>query len=209
MMQAASRLNLKDEALYYETEAMSVLYAIDARFWRPDLGYFVTSDRLDQLSSDGNLLAIAWGLTQPAQAERILDVMKETGMADPVPTRAAAPSYPPELIALENYLGGLSNYHTNAAWLWLGAWHVIALVRTGRKDEAQELIPRISQVIVRDQQVNEVHGPDGRPLSSIWYHFESPLIWNAGMVLYAYHVFEHGMDKTDIVSLVGSRRSEP
>jgi hypothetical protein len=43
---------------------------------------------------------------------------------------------------------------------------------------------------VKDQQVNEVHGPDGNPLSSIWYKSESPLTWNAGMVLYAFQIYE-------------------
>jgi hypothetical protein len=97
----------------------------------------VTSDRLDQLSSDGNLLAIAWGLATAEQAESILKVMEETGMADPVPTRVAHPSYPPELVALENHLAGVANYHTDSAWLWLGAWHVIALVRTGHLEQAE------------------------------------------------------------------------
>ena len=205
MSLAASRLNLTTESLLYETQAKDVAHAIQQRFWQPELGYFVTSDRLDQLSSDGNLLAIAWELTLPGQAESILQVMKDAKMAEPVPTRAAYPSYPAELIALENYLGGLSNYHTTAAWLWLGAWHVIALVKTGHLEEAHRLIARISEVIIQDQQVNEVHGPNGKPLASMLYHFESPLMWNAGMVLYAYHVFETHAAKTGFLSMFKER----
>jgi hypothetical protein len=52
--------------------------------------------------------------------------MEEAGMAEPVPTRVVYPSYPKELVALENLLGRLPNYHTDASWLWIGAWHVIA-----------------------------------------------------------------------------------
>jgi GH15 family glucan-1,4-alpha-glucosidase len=206
MSAAASILDRNDETRIYETAARDVAHAIQHHFWRPDLGYFVTSDRLEQLSSDGNLLAIAWGLAEPDQAESILQVMKEAHMAEPVPTRAANPSYPPELIALENYLGGLSNYHTSAAWLWLGAWHVIALTKTGHLEEAHELMLRISKVIVRDQQVNEAHAPNGKPLGSMLYHFESPLIWNAGMVVYAYHVFETSAARPDLLSLIGKNR---
>jgi len=187
---AATRLNLQQEAVSYFVKAENVLRAINRHFWREDLGYFITSDNLTQLSSDGNLLAIAWGLAKREQAESILKVMKETKMAEPVPTRVTHPSYPRQLIALENILGGVASYHTNASWLWLGAWHIIALVRTGHLEEAQKLVARILGVIVQDRQVNEVHAPNGRPLSSMWYTSEAPLTWNAGMVIYACRIFE-------------------
>jgi glycogen debranching enzyme len=187
---AATQLNLEEESIHYFVKAEKVLRAINTYFWREDLGYFVTSDELTQLSSDGNLLAIAWGLAKLEQAERILKVMEEARMAEPVPTRVTYPSYPRQLIALENLLGGMASYHTNASWLWIGAWHVIASVRAGHLEQAQKLVSRIMQVIVQDRQVHEVHAPNGAPLSSIWYTPEAPLTWNAGMVIYACHIFE-------------------
>ena len=190
MSLAAASLDGTDKAAEYATEAEAVSLAIQTEFWRPDLGYFITSHRLEQLSSAGNLLAIAWGLAAPDQAESILKVMDEAKMAEPIPTRVAYPSYPASVIAIENLLGGLGNYHTEAAWLWIGAWHVIALANSGHLDRAREMLGRITGVIVRDRQVNEVHGPDGEPLSSIWYKSESPLTWNAGMLVYAYNVLE-------------------
>lgn len=124
-------------------------------------------------------------------------------MALPVPTRVAYPSYPSSMIAIENILGGLGNYHTEAAWLWIGAWHVIALANNDRLDQAQEIMDRICSVIVRDGQVNEVYGPDSQPLNSLWYKSESPLTWNAGMVVYAYHVLETKLQaETKILSLL-------
>jgi hypothetical protein len=57
-------------------------------------------------------------------------------------------------------------------------------------DQAKEVMERIVEVIVRDRQVNEVYGPDGKPLSSFWYKSEAPLTWNAAMVLYAYQFYE-------------------
>jgi glycogen debranching enzyme len=203
MAEAAASLEIDQQAEYYTEEAERVSRAIQAQFWRPGLGYFVTSARLDQLSSDGNLLAIAWGLASPEQADSILKVMADARMAEPVPTQVAYPSYPRSLIAIENLLAGMSNYHTEAAWLWIGAWHVIALLKTNHMAEAQQLINRITEIIVREGQVNEAHGLNGRPLSSIWYKSESPLTWNAGMVLYAYKVFEnHPLVKTNILSLL-------
>lgn len=203
MALAAASLDKTDEAVVYIAEAETLSRTIQEEFWRPDLGYFITSRSLEQLSSAGNLLAIAWGLTSPDQTESILKVMEEAGMADPVPTRVAYPSYPNSLIAIENILGGLGNYHTDAAWLWIGAWHVIALANSDRLEQAQEMMARISEIIIRDRQVNEVHGPNGEPLNSIWYKSESPLTWNAGMLIYAYNVLETKLQaETSLLSLL-------
>ena len=187
---SATRLNMNQEAVYNFDQAEKISRAVQTHFWRGDLGYFVTSDTLTQLSSDGNLLAIAWGLATREQAESILNVMEKARMAEPVPTRVTHPSYPRQLIALENLLGGVANYHTRASWLWIGAWHVIALARTGHLEQAGKLVARILNVIVEDRQVHEVHGPNGKPLSSRWYTAEAPLTWNAGMILYACRMYE-------------------
>jgi glycogen debranching enzyme len=202
MASAAASQDWKEEAARYRAAAEKVSDAINTQFWRPDLGYFITSEGLDQLSSDGNLLAIAWGLAKTEQAQSILNVMEAAGMAEPVPTRVVYPSYPLELVALENLLGRLPNYHTDASWLWIGAWHVIALVRTGHIEKAHQLVARITEVIIREKQVNEVHAPNGQPLSSIWYKSESPLSWNAGMIIYASHVFGSTQQETDVLSLI-------
>jgi glycogen debranching enzyme len=208
MAVAATQLDLQPEAVYYFTRAENVLRAINQHFWREDLGYFITSDELKQLSSDGNLLAIAWGLASHEQAERILKVMEEAKMADPVPTRVTYPSYPKQLIALENLLGGLASYHTSASWLWLGAWHIIALVGTSHLEEAQKLLARTLEVIVRDRQVHEVHAPSGKPLSSIWYTPEAPLTWNAGMIIYACHIFESKRQEENKILALFNKTSE-
>ena len=203
MAEAATHFGLKDQISFYTKKAEQVASAIQQHLWRPALGYYAASDALDQLTSSGNLLAIAWGLASTDQANSIMDALIITGMASPVPTKVAYPSYPRHLIALENRLGGVANYHTDAAWLWIGAWHVIALARAGRIDEAHGILSRIAEVIVRDQQVHEVYGPNGKTLSSFWYKSESPLSWNAGMVVYAYYVLEQFIkSKTDIVSFV-------
>lgn len=203
MAEAASVLELKQDAALYIKAVETLSRKIHETFWAPELGYFVTSPRLAQLSSDGNLLAIAWGLASISQAESILNAMNEAGMADPVPTRVVHPPYPNYMVSTENMFGGLGNYHTTASWLWLGAWHVVALLNVNEMERAQQVIKRITQVIVKDRQVNEVHGPDGEPLQSLWYKSESPLIWNAGMVLHAYKTLERKMaEESNILSLI-------
>ena len=203
MAHTAASLDLNKDAIHYFGEAESISRTINERFWRPELGYFVTSDSLDNLSSDGNLLAIAWELATPEQTGSILKVMEDAGMSEPVPTRVVYPSYPMELISIENRLGGLANYHTDSSWLWLGAWHLIALTQSGNMDQAGQVMERIANTIVKDRQVNEVHGPDGEPLSSLWYKSEAPLTWNAGMILYAHQIFEKNLHAdTDVLSVL-------
>jgi hypothetical protein len=135
-------------------------------------------------------MAVAWGLATPEQANSILDKMDEFHMAEPVPTQVLSLPFPREHVGLENRLAGIGHYHTSAAWLWLGGWHVVAAVRAGRMEAANELFRRMSDFIVRDGIVHEVYDKDGRFLSTRWYTSEAPLTWNAGMVVYAYHVLQ-------------------
>jgi glycogen debranching enzyme len=162
--------------------------AIQTRFWRPDLGYYVTGEKMENLSSSGNLLAIAWELADAGQAGSILEAMARFKMDEPVPTQAMHGEYPLKSIAIENRLAGIPEYHTQGAWLWLGAWHVIAAVCLNRLEEAQSILDHISRVVVRDQAVYEVYGTDGHYLSTHWYTAEAPLSWSAGMMIYACHV---------------------
>lgn len=190
MALAADDLDMKAHASFYKQKADHVASAIRGRFWREDLAYFVTSRRLPQLSSDGNLLAIAWGLANAEESQSILRSMDEAGMSQPVPTRVTSTPYPGELIAIENVLAGVGNYHTNAAWLWLGAWHVVAWAQCGDLTRAQEILSQMAAVIVKNKQIHEVYGTNGEPLASIWYKPEAPLTWSAGMFIYACRFFE-------------------
>jgi GH15 family glucan-1,4-alpha-glucosidase len=194
---AAPRYGYPKDQAYFAVKANQLKQAINDHFWREDLGYYVTNHLFDNLSSSGNLLAIAWGLTTFQQAHAILDNMHSFNMAEPIPTQTVHRTYPHKFIALENRLGGLAHYHTSAAWLWLGAWHIIALARMGRVAEAETLLYRISRVIVRDGAVHEVYGSNGHYLSTFWYTSEAPLTWSAGMVTYAHYVYQRHITKTE------------
>ena len=168
---------------------------VNAEFWREDLGYYVTSRFFENLSSSGNLLAIAWGLATDDQSNRILDSMRFFGMAIPVPTKVVHRAYPKKFIAIENRVGGIADYHTYFAWLWIGAWHAIALARMERFEEAAEVLYNMSRVIVRDGAVHEVYAPNGAYASNLWYTSESPLTWSAGMFVYAFNVYHRLLEE--------------
>ena len=193
----ATKYGYAEDQEKFAAKANRVKLAINAHFWQEDLGYFITSEQFELLNSDGNLLAVAWGLASKEQAMRILDNMQSMGMADPVPTQVTDKPYGAQFIAIENRLGGIPHYHTLASWLWLGAWHVVALVRAGRMDEARELLDRMDHLIVRDGVVHEVYGQDGRPLKSFWYTSEAPLTWSAGLFVFAHSVYKRGSEEPE------------
>ena len=186
--QAAGRYGDEYEHELYTAKANYVCRAIQDHFWREERGYFITSRRHQKLSSASNLMAIAWGLATAEQAHSILDTMEIFGLADPIPTKVTHRNYPSSYVGLENRLAGIVYYHSQAAWLWIGAWHVIALARVERVEEAEVLLNRIDKTIARDGVVHEVYDPAGHHLSTRWYTSEAPLTWSAAMVIYAHHV---------------------
>ncbi|MCB8943081.1 MAG: ClbS/DfsB family four-helix bundle protein [Ardenticatenaceae bacterium] len=186
----AAKYGYTADQTYFARKADHLKQAINNHFWSDEFGFYETSQQFPHiLSSSGNLLAVAWGLASPAQAARILDTMAWWRMAEPVPTQVTNQPYGSAFIAIENRLAGIPHYHTSAAWLWLGAWHVAALVRTERLAEAHTLLERMSQVIARDGVVHEVFGEDGRYLSTRWYTSEAPLTWSASLFIYAQFLY--------------------
>ena len=188
LARAAARYGDHYDQEIYTARADLVRQAIHDHFWREERGYFITSQRHRKLSSAGNLMAIAWDLATEEQAHSILDTMEIFGLADPIPTQVTHRAYPRHYVGLENRLAGIIHYHSRAAWLWIGAWHVIALARLERVEEAKVLLNRIDETIARDGVVHEVYGPAGHHLSTRWYTSEAPLSWSAAMVIYAHHV---------------------
>ena len=188
LAQAVRRYGDRHEHELYTAKADHVCRAIQDHFWREERGYFITSHRHQKLSSASNLMAIAWDLATTEQAHSILDTMEIFGLADPIPTQVTHRAYPSHYVGLENRLAGIIHYHSRAAWLWIGAWHVIALARVQRVEEANVLLNRIDETIARDGVVHEVYGPAGHHLSTRWYTSEAPLTWSAAMVIYAHHV---------------------
>ena len=85
---------------------------------------------------------------------------------------------------------------------------MIALMQHGDMEQAQTVMERLLDVIVRDRQVNEVYGPDGEPLSSFWYKPEAPLIWNAGMIVYAYQLYEKQLHADENILSILERTME-
>ncbi|MFH2039492.1 MAG: hypothetical protein ABIJ65_08670 [Chloroflexota bacterium] len=199
----SQKIGCQDDFNLWLERATRTKEAIQAEFWRDEEGYFINSLEIPNFSSAGNLLAIAWGLASTTQSRQILEAMDLFRMSEPVPSKVMHAVIPKKFIAIENRIAGIPQYHTQAAWLWLGAWHVISLAKMGRLAEADEILERIMKVVERDKIVYEVYDEDGNFLSTPLYTAEAPLTWSAGMIVYAYHYLDQCK-----MGLTGSFESE-
>jgi len=116
MADFSEKLGIEEDIKLWQEKATATQNAIQERFWRADLGYFITSEEIESLSSAGNLLEIAWGLATKTQANSILDALARFEMAEPVPTKVMQGKVPQKSIAIENRIAGIPEYHTQAAW---------------------------------------------------------------------------------------------
>lgn len=155
------------------------------------LPYVAFRDFGDYCDVFGNLLAILFDVASPVQEKRILDYMKQVGIADPYPVRVLHPViYPGNKDWREYYRNNNLNipeqYHNGGIWPFVGGFYVAALVKAGRLDEAERQLQKLAEVnqlgVEGQWEFNEwCHGRSGQPMG---YPHQA---WSAGMYLFAYH----------------------
>ncbi len=154
------------------------------------LPYVAFRDSGDYCDVLGNLLAILFGIANPAQEKRILDYLYQVGIAEPYPVRVLHPViHPGDKDWREYYRNNNLNlphqYHNGGIWPFVGGFYVAALVNAGRSDEARAQLVKLALVnrqgIDEEWEFNEWHhGVTGRPMG---YPHQA---WSAGMYIYAY-----------------------
>ncbi len=138
-------------------------------------------------SSDGNVLAMLFGLATGDQARRILGYIREQALDRTTPLRVCHPVYPPWRVFPMYYLAGIPDYHRTLIWPWLGTLCAVSKARHGDREGAFADLARIGEWYLRYNAVNEVYDPDGTPLTRRFYTAEVPFAWNAGVYIYAVH----------------------
>jgi len=154
------------------------------------LPYVAFRDFGDYCDVFGNLLAILFEVANPAQEKRILDYLRQVGIADPYPVRVLHPViYPGNKDWREYYRNNNLNlpeqYHNGGIWPFVGGFYVAALVKAGRLEEARRQLEKLAEVnrlgIEREWEFNEwCHGRSGQPMG---YPHQA---WSAGMYVFAY-----------------------
>jgi glycogen debranching enzyme len=136
-------------------------------------------------STDGNMLAVLWGIADKVKAKHIEEASHIFDVHD-VPSRCVHPEYPKKYAYFPLRLLGLGDYHNGLSWIWLGSINALAKHRIGMKSEAKELMEKIGVLIEKFGMVYEVYGKDGRPVKRLIYRSERPFAWSSGLFVYAY-----------------------
>ena len=154
------------------------------------LPYVAFRDFGDYCDVFGNLLAILFGVANPAQEKRILDYLHQVGIAEPYPVRVLHPIIHPgnkdwREYYRNNNLNLPDQYHNGGIWPFVGGFYVAALVQAGRIEEAKRQLEKLAAVnrlgVDEEWEFNEwCHGQTGRPMG---YPHQA---WSAGMYVFAY-----------------------
>ena len=154
------------------------------------LPYVAFRDYGDYCDVFGNLLAVLFGVANPAQEKRILDYLIQVGIADPYPVRVLHPVIHPGSKDWREYyrnndLNLPDQYHNGGIWPFVGGFYVAVLVKTGRLEEARRQLEKLAEVnrlgVDGEWEFNEwCHGRTGRPMG---YPHQA---WSAGMYVYAH-----------------------
>ncbi len=158
---------------------------INQSFWEGNYYIdWIDFRRHDFFSTDGNLLAIDFGIADKAQSQMILNKIKQHRM-NRIPLKTNWPLYPlwripPTLLPLLEY-----NYHNGFNWPWLGCLNAIALHKVGWKQEAKQTLKSVASLINQNGIVHEVFDDKGKPVNGLFLKSERPFAWNAGFFIRA------------------------
>ena len=174
--------------VHYKDLARKIKSSINEEFWNGKYysDWIEKGKKHDFFATDGNVLAIMWGISDKDKAKKILSYIDKIKIDHPVPCRTNYPGYPSKYESMIMRLILLEDYHNNSlAWLWLGCCLAIAKDKAGMKEEARQTLKRIAEVINRYRMVYEVYESNGQPVRRLIYKSETHFSWSSGMFIYA------------------------
>jgi len=133
-----------DEARRYEALAGKTGGALQRTFWNGR--YFtdwIRGSRHGGFATDGNILAILYGVAGEDQARSILQFIAAQGLDGETPLRTCDPVYPIWQVFPFYFLAGIPDYHRTLIWPWLGTLNAINKFRLGNQEEALADLARI------------------------------------------------------------------
>ncbi len=136
----------------------------------------------------GNLLAILFGLADPAPARRILQALDLVEIDTPHPVRATVRPIRQDDRLWRDYMNRHRQnleyqYHNGGVWPFIGGFWIAALAALGEKARAAQALERLAHVNSLNQwQFNEwLHGESGEARGMTGQS------WNAAMFILAQH----------------------
>ncbi len=155
------------------------------------LPYVALSDFGLECDMVGNLLAILFGVSNKEQETKILDYIDQCGAANPypisvldVPVQSADPRWSKWFA--KAHLNMPNQYHNGGIWPFVGGFYVAALMKCGRKSEAEHHLERLAQACklgkAHEWEFNEwLHKLSGKPMGA------PRQLWSAAMYCFAFH----------------------
>lgn len=190
LAEISKMLNKKEKAKDYLEIANKVKDQINKIFWNKNYYIdWVDTKKHNYFSTDGNVLAILWGVANKNQAKLIQNSIKKFQIND-VPSKTNYPKYSSNEISGIIKLFGMGDYHNGLRWLWLGCIDVVAKFKLGMKKESSDLLNKISKMILKYGKVYEVYEADGSPVNRTFYKSEAPFAWSSALFIYAYHTLK-------------------
>jgi glycogen debranching enzyme len=160
------------------------------------LQYVTYRDYGDYFDLLGNSLAILTGLADEDKTGQILDYVYRAGIDLPYPGKAIYPVIQPGHRHWREYYRNRNlnlphQYHNGGIWPMVGGFYVAALVKAGRKLDAEHQLEKLAEAnrqgLRHEWEFNEfLHGITGRPLGAVGN------AWSAGMFIYAYQCVDQG-----------------
>jgi len=179
-------LDKTDMAADYLKKHQSLKEKINKEFWNG--GYYIDwiskNKKYDYLATDGNVLAMLFGISNQEQNKKIISHIEDFGL-DKIPLKTNYPSYPWWRAALRLYIVGIPGYQNNfASWLWLGCCYAVALDKNGFKEKAEIIYQKVSSKIEEYGGVYEMYTPDGAPYMGWFWKGAASFAWSAGLYLW-------------------------
>lgn len=174
---------------YYKEKYEKVCMVLNELFWSKDHYIdWIYNKYYDYFSTDGNLFAVYYGLSNLTQSHNVLKYMIDTNILSPFGARTNFPKYKPWQTFMPFYLIGMGDYQNDGMiWLWLGCLAVITLKKMGYVKEAEYEMDKIAKVIIKYKTVYEVYNRDGTPVKRTFYKSEEPFAWSSSFFILAYN----------------------
>jgi glycogen debranching enzyme len=177
------------EADHFEYLFLCAQKKFNELFWNGD--YFIDwispqGNRVSHFSTDGNVLAIIYGIATEEQSQSIQNYITKYRLDQEFSTQTVHPPYPKAHVYTPFHLIRLSDYHNGLQWLWVGCADAVSKWMIGKKEEAISLLGRIAEKIVEHDGVFEVY-EGGKPVRRLFYKSEHWFSWSAGLFVWACH----------------------
>jgi glycogen debranching enzyme len=179
------RLNRQEESQYYHNLADRIRDTLNIHFWNGQfyVDWISGGKKQETFSSDGNLLAVLYGIASPDRVKQIQRCLVEFQLNRGYTTGTNYPKYRPRNIYFPFFLINMQDYHNGLDWLWLGCLDIVCKWQQGQQSEALAQLTTLSQKIVAYNGVYEVYDK-GVPVKRLFYRSEEFFAWSSGMFVW-------------------------